>query len=113
MATTHKKCRICGKSYEACRSLSTGVTALDWKAVACCPAHGEKYFTLIAESRKKETNPPEKLRDSTKEKAVEESKVATEVAKKEKPPTKPSENSKADDTVASLVSTIGKKQEET
>lgn len=50
MATGYKKCRICGKTYEYCRT-NRRTTLFRWQDVACSPEHGAIYFARIAESR--------------------------------------------------------------
>ena len=50
MATGYKKCRICGKSYEYCRT-NRRTTIFRWQDVACSPEHGAIYFAQIAASR--------------------------------------------------------------
>lgn len=50
MATGYKKCRVCGKTYEYCRT-NRRTTLFRWQDVACSPEHGAIYFAQIAESR--------------------------------------------------------------
>jgi len=50
MATAYKKCRVCGKQYEYCKTYRRA-TLFRWQDVACCPEHGAIYFEQIAESR--------------------------------------------------------------
>lgn len=50
-----KKCKVCGKEYEACRSFRTD-NAFRWQDVACSPEHGSQYFAEILASRDKEGN---------------------------------------------------------
>ena len=58
MASVTKKCRVCGASYEACRSAKqNGV--FRWQEVACSPECGAIYLAEINESRaKKEISEP-------------------------------------------------------
>ena len=51
MATTIKKCRVCGKEYEACRSANRAAGVFRWQEVACSPACGSTYLQQINESR--------------------------------------------------------------
>lgn len=46
-----KTCRVCGKEYEACRSIKTGDTVFNWREVACSPECGKEYFQRIMTSR--------------------------------------------------------------
>jgi len=46
-----KTCRICGASYEACRSAKNGSTAFNWQEVACSPECGSEYLRRVNESR--------------------------------------------------------------
>lgn len=50
MATGYKTCRVCGKSYEYCRT-NRRTTIFRWQDVACSPEHGAIYFAQIAASR--------------------------------------------------------------
>ena len=45
-----RKCKICGKEYEYCRS-KVAPGPFRWQDVACCKEHAAKYFALIAASR--------------------------------------------------------------
>ncbi len=51
MATAAKKCRVCGKSYEACHTMSKTAGVFRWQEVACSPECGAEYLRLIMESR--------------------------------------------------------------
>lgn len=51
MGSTFKKCRVCGKEYEACRSANRGASVFRWQEVACSPACGSVYLKRINESR--------------------------------------------------------------
>ena len=46
-----KRCRVCGKEYEACRSARRGDGVFRWREVACCPEHGEVYLAQVMASR--------------------------------------------------------------
>lgn len=52
MATAIKKCRVCGKEYEACHTLKTAAGVFRWQEVACSPECGSIYLARIKESRK-------------------------------------------------------------
>lgn len=51
MAASIKKCRVCGKDYEACRSMNRSADVFRWQEVACSPECGAEYLRRIAESR--------------------------------------------------------------
>lgn len=53
MPKVMKKCRVCGKSYEACRTLDTRVGVFRWQDVACSPECGSVYLEQILTSRNK------------------------------------------------------------
>lgn len=46
-----RKCRVCGKEYEACNAADMPVNAFRWQRVSCSPECGEMYLDLIKESR--------------------------------------------------------------
>lgn len=50
MASETKKCRVCGKEYEACRTAKV-VGVFRWQEVACSPECGTIYLQKINESR--------------------------------------------------------------
>lgn len=51
MAVTIKTCRVCGKSYEACRTINRTVGVFRWQEVACSPECGSVYLNEINKSR--------------------------------------------------------------
>lgn len=51
MASVMKKCRVCGKEYEACRSANRSAGVFRWQEVACSPECGTIYLRKIEESR--------------------------------------------------------------
>ena len=51
MASAMKKCRVCGKEYEACRSANRVAGVFRWQEVACSPECGSIYLKRINESR--------------------------------------------------------------
>lgn len=51
MAPAWKKCRVCGKEYEACRNLHRIAGVFRWQEVACSPECGTEYLRQIMESR--------------------------------------------------------------
>ena len=58
MAGAIKKCRVCGKDYEACRSAKRVDGVYRWKDVACSPECGQVYLARILESRKPAVEEP-------------------------------------------------------
>lgn len=50
MPKATKLCRVCGKPYEACRSLKAA-GPFNWKEVACSPECGEEYLRRVIEAR--------------------------------------------------------------
>ena len=69
MATAIKKCRVCGKPYEACHTIRRVAGVFRWQEVACSPECGSIYLARIEESRNAK---PVEVKD---ENAVEETKV--------------------------------------
>lgn len=51
MPITKRKCRVCGKEYEACRTPKTAVGGFNWREVACSPECGERYLRAVMEAR--------------------------------------------------------------
>lgn len=49
MALVIKKCKVCGKDYEYCRTLLPG--AFRWQDVACCREHALEYFAQVEAAR--------------------------------------------------------------
>ena len=58
MGRVIKKCKICGKEYEACHTLRRD-NVFKWQDVACCPEHGAQYLhdVLVARGELKEAPP--------------------------------------------------------
>ena len=44
MPTAVKTCRVCGKSYAACRTMSKAAGVFRWQEVACSPECGAEYL---------------------------------------------------------------------
>lgn len=72
MASAIKKCRVCGKEYEACRSANRSAGVFRWQEVACSPECGAIYLQKIEESRGRVV--PKKER---RKKIVEDTKIDT------------------------------------
>ena len=51
MATAMKKCKVCGKLYEYCRTNRRIAGVFRWQDVACSPEHGSIYLARIEASR--------------------------------------------------------------
>ena len=68
MATAIKKCRVCGKPYEACRTIRSVAGVFHWQEVACSPECGGIYLARIEESRKAK---PVEYKDEPRLKEVE------------------------------------------
>ena len=51
MTTAIKKCRVCGKEYEASRSARRGDGVFRWREVACSPEHGAIYLAEVLAAR--------------------------------------------------------------
>lgn len=46
-----KKCKVCGREYDPCKSGNTNPTTYRWQDVACCAEHGSQYLAEIIASR--------------------------------------------------------------
>lgn len=51
MASAVKICRVCGKEYEACHSLSKNTNTFRWQEVACSAECGAAYLDRVNKSR--------------------------------------------------------------
>ena len=58
MAQGIKKCKVCGKEYQYCKTW-TNSGVFRWKDVACSPACAAIYFKKVEEARSKESNADE------------------------------------------------------
>lgn len=70
-----KKCRICGKEYEACKPAYTSGNIYRWQDVACCAEHGAEYFALIEASRRKDATVDANTCDDSTDTVVDEKDV--------------------------------------
>jgi len=77
MATAVKTCRVCGKQYEACRTMMNRAAGVfRWQEVACSPECGAEYLRRVTEAR----NPaPPAPKRGQRRKAVIEPPVVQEV----------------------------------
>ena len=49
MAKGMKTCKVCGKEYEYCNTVTND--RFRWQDVACCKEHAMEYFALVAAAR--------------------------------------------------------------
>lgn len=70
MPIAKKVCRVCGKSYEACRSAKRDVGVFHWQEVACSPECGTEYLRMVNEARNPVAKAP-KVTRHTKRKEPE------------------------------------------
>ena len=75
MPITKKKCRVCGKPYEACQGTKENIGMFQWQEVACTPECGAKYLHLVKASR----NPTQKTRYSARTKEQKSERIQAEV----------------------------------
>lgn len=70
MATAVKTCRVCGKAYEACRTMMNRTAGVfRWQEVACSPECGAEYLRRINEARN--PTPPAQKRGLKRKVAIE------------------------------------------
>ena len=81
MATAVKRCRVCGKEYEACRSANRAAGVFRWQEVACSPECGSIYLQQIVDARKKNKH----KKPVVAEPVVSELQVAEEILPDEAP----------------------------
>lgn len=63
MATAVKKCRVCGKEYEACRTMMNAAAGVfRWQEVACSPECGAEYLRRVTEARSPASPAPKRGR---------------------------------------------------
>lgn len=53
MAKGMKTCKVCGKEYEYCNTVTND--RFRWQDVACCKEHAMEYFALVAAARAGDT----------------------------------------------------------
>lgn len=75
-----KVCRVCGKTYESCRSIKNGSGVFNWREMCCSPECGRTYFQRVQDAR----NPSPKTRDKKvhvrREAAVKQAPMHDEMA---------------------------------
>lgn len=59
MPKVMKTCRVCGRSYEACRTVNNALGVFRWQDVACSPECGSVYLQKLNESRGIQTEEPD------------------------------------------------------
>jgi len=70
MPKVTKKCRVCGKEYEACRTAQKAVGVFHWQEVACSPECGTKYLRMVNEARNPAPKPKAVSKRSKKSSAA-------------------------------------------
>lgn len=73
-----KICRVCGKTYESCRSIKTGSGVFNWREMCCSPECGQIYFQRVEDSRNPAPKAKGKKVHSRRETAVKTDSVAVE-----------------------------------
>lgn len=82
MPKVMKTCRVCGRSYEACRTTNSALGVFRWQEVACSPECGATYLQKLNESRSIHA---EKLEERPIEQPVNESVVEQEAESIKRP----------------------------
>lgn len=49
--TATKVCKVCGRTYEYCRTQRMVEGVFRWQDVACCPEHGSEYLAAVKAAR--------------------------------------------------------------
>lgn len=80
MPKQKKVCRVCGKTYESCRSIKTGSGVFNWREICCSPECGQTYFQRVQEGRNPASKEETKKTYARREKAVKVAPVPVEVA---------------------------------
>lgn len=75
-----KICRVCGGTYEACRSIKTGSGVFNWREMCCSPECGQTYLQRVEESRTQASKANEKKVHTRRGMAVRTAPVPDEVA---------------------------------
>lgn len=75
-----KVCRVCGKSYESCRTIKTGSGVFNWREMCCSPECGQTYFQRVEEARNPAPKPAERKVHTRRETAVKKAPTASETA---------------------------------
>lgn len=73
-----KVCRVCGKTYESCRSIKTGSNVFNWREMCCSPECGQIYFQRVEEARNPLPKVKAKKVHTPHKSAVVEAHVASE-----------------------------------
>ena len=62
MPTAARKCRVCGRNYEACRTMSKTAGVFRWQEVACSPECGAEYLRRVTEARTPSPTAPKSVK---------------------------------------------------
>ncbi len=73
-----KVCRVCGKTYESCRSIKTGSSVFNWREMCCSPECGQIYFQRVEEARNPAPKAKAKKVHARRQEAVTEAYIASE-----------------------------------
>lgn len=65
MATGTKKCKICGKEYECCKTVRHVDGVFRWQDVACCVEHGQEYLNRVLAARSDAPKPSVEVNTDT------------------------------------------------
>jgi len=96
LATIIKKCRVCGKDYEACRSVTPKVGVFRWQSVACSPECGAEYLRRLRISRGQLVEPEPKEPEPKPEVAEEPKSAEEPIIEAPKPAPKRTRKKKTD-----------------
>lgn len=80
-----KVCRVCGKTYESCRSIKTGSSVFNWREMCCSPECGQIYFRRVEEARNPAPKTKAKKVRTPRKDAVTEAPVVSESGSTEQP----------------------------
>lgn len=70
MAKGIKICKVCGREYEACRTLRPNLNnEFRWQEVACSPEHGAEYLRRVLLARGMAGNEKHEAADAAPEKS--------------------------------------------
>ncbi len=80
-----KVCRVCGKTYESCRSIKTGSNVFNWREMCCSPECGQIYFQRVQEARNPLPKTKTKKVHTPHKDAVTEASMVSESGSTEQP----------------------------
>lgn len=73
-----KVCRVCGKTYESCRSIKNGSGVFNWREMCCSPECGQTYFKRVQEARNPAPKPKDRKVHTRRETAIRQAPVPSE-----------------------------------